>query len=143
MNPKKCKNCGEVFTPTKRIQPDCSPKCESERKALTKKKTRAKPRPAKKKNVSAKLRKSARGRDCTFRLDGCQNETETTVLCHLPCGQSGVGIKAPDYASAFGCGHCHDIIDKRKSGEFTGFDLMRAHIETMIIWVDEGYIKVD
>ena len=61
MKPKKCKNCGEVFTPTKRIQPDCSPKCEAERKAITKKKTRAKPKKAKKKNVSSKLRKSTFG----------------------------------------------------------------------------------
>lgn len=45
--------------------------------------------------VSKKLRDSARGQDCALRLPGCRHNPEYTVLCHLPVGMRGVGMKSP------------------------------------------------
>lgn len=60
-----------------------------------------------------KLRKSAKGEDCTLQIHPyCNGNPETTVLCHLPSG-SGMGQKSPDWFAVYGCSSCHDIIDGR------------------------------
>ena len=62
-----------------------------------------------------KIRKAARGQECTLRLPGCNWNPETTVLCHdnrLSSGK-GMGLKAPDSAAVFGCSSCHDMLDGR------------------------------
>ena len=148
MKPKKCATCGETFEPRRPMQKDCSPKCERERKAQGKTKkvnrnTAQANRSGKKKNVSQKLRKSAKGRNCTLRLAECNHDIDTTVLAHLPCGQKGIGIKSPDYMAVFACSDCHDVIDARVKGEFDESDLLRALAETWAIWIDEGLIKVE
>jgi len=59
-----------------------------------------------------KLRDSARGENCTFQILGvCRNNTETTVLCHLPSPTGGMGLKSSDECAAFGCYDCHQVID--------------------------------
>ena len=65
---------------------------------------------------STPIRRAARGQDCTLRLDVCNFDPDTTVLCHsnfLADGK-GMGLKAPDTAAAFGCSACHDVLDGRR-----------------------------
>jgi hypothetical protein len=78
--------------------------------------------------------KSARAEDCTLRLPGCVNATETVVLCHLPgYGGSGMGTKPDDTEAVYGCAHCHDIRDGRVPSNITNFGsydawaLIRTH----------------
>ena len=98
----------------------------------------------------SKLRKSARGRECTIRIPGvCNFNPETTVLAHLNNG--GMGQKAPDMHGAFACVKCHDIVDYRDRWKspyrFYGDDyddivsLMfhEAVIRTQEIWLKEGF----
>lgn len=61
-----------------------------------------------------KIRKSAKGEDCTIRLPGvCNFDPETTVLAHAPHHRKGIGNKAPDYWSAYSCSSCHLALDNR------------------------------
>lgn len=93
--------------------------------------------------VSNKLRQSARGRDCTLRLPGiCSSDPETVVLCHLPVGMKGMGMKSPDLFAVFGCNNCHAVIDGRAKGEFDSYDLLRALAETQAYWIDTGLLVV-
>ncbi len=64
---------------------------------------------------SKKLRDSARGESCTLRLPGCQNLTETTVLCHSPYAEHGKakGLKSEDHYACYGCYNCHQVLDKQ------------------------------
>lgn len=93
--------------------------------------------------VSKKLRESARGQDCTLRLAGiCNFNPETTVLCHLPCGHKGAGMKSPDNIACFGCSACHDVIDGRVKGDYSMSDLLRAIAETQLIWISTGLMVI-
>lgn len=95
--------------------------------------------------ISKALRNSARGQRCTLRLSGICCDTpshETTVLCHLPVGMKGIGIKSPDYMAVFGCHTCHNAIDGRSRGEYSEKDLLRAYAETMGIWVKLGLVTI-
>ena len=65
----------------------------------------------------SKIRKSAKGEDCTLRIPGvCNGNNETVVLCHCyPSGGQGKdksfdGI-ADDLNAAYGCHECHAYID--------------------------------
>lgn len=59
-----------------------------------------------------KLRKSAKGKNCTVRIPGyCNHNQETTVLAHR--NGSGVGRKHKDIFGAYVCSSCHDVIDGR------------------------------
>lgn len=61
-----------------------------------------------------KLTNAARGQECTLQIPGvCQGGTETTVACHSPLLEDRQGSKSPDFAIAFGCMACHDVIDRR------------------------------
>ena len=64
---------------------------------------------------TSKIRQSAKNQECTLLLPGCLYTTETTVLCHsnLLSDGRGMGIKAPDTRAAYGCRHCHDLLDGR------------------------------
>jgi hypothetical protein len=93
--------------------------------------------------ISEQLRKSARGQNCTLRLDGCFRGNETVVLCHVPgIGMRGWGMKSPDLFACFGCQSCHDILDGRKLGDCSFQDVLRAMCETQMIWVDLGLITI-
>ena len=57
-----------------------------------------------------KITKSARGEDCTVRIEGiCKNNTETTVYAHLNGG--GVGAKVSDAHGCYACFDCHEWLD--------------------------------
>lgn len=93
---------------------------------------------------SKKYRDAARGQNCTMRLPGCRNETETVVLAHR--NGAGMGIKASDHDAADMCQHCHDVYDGRKKHLgyskailLKGFD--RARLLTIINRIERGTIK--
>ena len=91
----------------------------------------------------SKLRKSARGQNCTLRLEGCNHNPETTVLAHIRMNRfCGFGLKPPDYMGVFACSNCHDIIDGRVKSDDTYKDILRAQNETLKYWVDAGLIEV-
>ena len=91
----------------------------------------------------SKLRKSARGQQCTLRLTGCNYNPETVVLAHIRNNQfCGVAMKPPDYMSCFACSSCHDTIDGRVKSDTVYKDILRAHFETMQHWVEAGLIEV-
>jgi hypothetical protein len=79
------------------------------------------------------LRKQAKGRDCTVRLQGiCNHNPETTVLAHIRmAGLSGMGIKADDLLGAWACSSCHDAIDRRSHTNLDRDYVRLAHLEGM------------
>ena len=93
----------------------------------------------------SKITKSARGEDCALRIPGiCNYDTDTTVFCHAPCADKGMGFKSPDWWGAYGCSKCHDVIDgrtgmtlERKAGTW-----MPAIYETQKKLIAKGLIKV-
>lgn len=93
--------------------------------------------------ISKKIRDSARGEDCTLRLNGCRNNTETVVLCHAKgTGMKGFNMKVPDIFSIYGCMHCHDILDGRKKGEWDYQDVIRAMAETQMKFIEKGLMVI-
>jgi hypothetical protein len=65
--------------------------------------------------VSQKLRDSAHGEYCAFRMPGiCCRDNARTVLCHLRDEQKGMGNKADDWSAAFGCDQCHEALDNHR-----------------------------
>jgi hypothetical protein len=65
--------------------------------------------------MAVNLRKEAKGRECQIRLQGCNRDASTTVLCHIhkPSICGGMSLKANDEIGAWGCSHCHDLVDGR------------------------------
>jgi hypothetical protein len=89
----------------------------------------------------SKLRRNAEGKDCSLRLHGCNYDPATTVLAHLRInGWAGMGQKPDDLLAVFACSHCHDVIDRRASGDWTHGDLLRAMGETLLIQKQDGMI---
>lgn len=77
----------------------------------------------------SKLTESAKGEDCTLRIfPYCNQNPETTVLCHINSPDKGIGIKSPDWFGVFACSACHDIIDRRAYTTIT-----EAEIDKQII----------
>jgi hypothetical protein len=79
------------------------------------------------------LRKEARGRACTVRLEGiCNHNSETVVLAHIRMpGLSGMGIKADDLLGAWACSACHDAIDRRSKTDLDRDYVRLSHLEGM------------
>ncbi|MBG4630668.1 DUF1364 family protein [Pseudomonas aeruginosa] len=93
--------------------------------------------------TSQSLRKSARGQECTLRLPGiCSFDPERTVLCHLPVGMKGVGMKSPDLFAVFADDCCHAVLDGRAPGSIDGRDILRALAETQMKWIEMGLLTV-
>ncbi|MGJ8524072.1 putative nuclease YbcO [Carnimonas sp. R-84981] len=93
--------------------------------------------------ISKALRNSARGKNCTLRLPGCNHNPETTVLAHLPTGMGGMGMKSPDNLAVYACCSCHDRLDSRtKDAEIDWRDITRALAETQQQWIEEGLMKI-
>lgn len=57
------------------------------------------------------LRQYAKGQECMIRLPGCSFDNEQTVLCHLRFPSTGMSTKERDVFGAWGCHHCHMIVD--------------------------------
>jgi hypothetical protein len=96
---------------------------------------------------SPKIRAAARDQDCTLRLPGCRNDTATTVLCHSNRSVDGKGgaQKADDDKGAFGCFHCHDLLDGRArwpglTKEMIEMEFTRAVEETRAILAAKGLL---
>lgn len=64
-----------------------------------------------------RLRKFARGQDCTLRIQGvCNGDSETTVLCH---GRgAGFAVKTADYIGVHGCAACHAWLDSANAEDY-------------------------
>lgn len=95
-----------------------------------------------------KLTRAARGRDCTVRLPGCPNNTETTVLAHYRlAGTCGIGMKPNDLQGAWACDYCHSIADGRLRAPdgLTRDDIRLYHAEGVMRTIDqliaEGAVK--
>ncbi len=95
------------------------------------------------------LRREAKGRDCTVMVPGvCNRNIETTVLAHLNIRsifRLGMGGKVPDWAGAFCCSDCHDLIDLRaKSKVYSADEIKVMHLEGVIrtqkMLIDEGML---
>lgn len=75
------------------------------------------------------LRREAIDRECQIRLPGCQ--TAPCCLCHFRLiGISGMGMKSPDWLGAWGCDHCHKIVDSNKDPEIQ-LDFAKAVFRTL------------
>lgn len=96
--------------------------------------------------VIQKLRDSARGQACMFRIPMCcNNNPATTVFCHAPDESKGMGNKAHDFLGAFGCSECHRALDEHRGllGERTReMYWLAAMRRTLTWWVEHGYIKI-
>lgn len=100
---------------------------------------------------SDKLRKSAKGQDCTLRIASMVHgmtcsPPETCVLTHLPCGGKGKSTKTTDTMAVIGCYTCHQLLDSwdyriTKDPEFA-IRLITAVQETQSYWMEEGLLKV-
>mgnify|MGYP000035208037 FL=1 len=94
------------------------------------------------------IRKSARDEMCTLQIfPHCNNNTETTVLCHLNSSRKGMALKSLDYFAVYGCSDCHNVIDGRVKTNLTKEDLLqcqfRALERTWNILVEKGLITVN
>jgi len=94
---------------------------------------------------SKALRESARDRGCTLRLPGhCNGNPETSVLCHLPFGGTGMGTKVSDDHAVVACSGCHDALDaralKKVSQQEVLESVIRAMAETRAMWRAEGLV---
>ena len=80
----------------------------------------------------SKLRKSARGQMCTLQIfPYCNNNTETTVLAHIPSNYKGVGMKSPDYFGVYACHSCHDVIDGRVKTNLSKEEILRCQLRAL------------
>ena len=90
-----------------------------------------------------KITKSARGEDCTLRFWGCNENSDTVVLCHIGHNR-GMGIKCSDHMAVYACSYCHDVIDGRRTMEGAGLDIeyekLRALEETQGKLIKKGLL---
>lgn len=66
--------------------------------------------------VQQSIRDSARGEECTVRIEGvCNFNPATTVWSHGPFNDAGkgMGIKGLDVIGCYACSACHDVVDGR------------------------------
>ena len=93
------------------------------------------------------LRKYAQGKPCMIRLPGCTGIAEETVLCHYRDSSTGMGQKENDLIGAWGCSHCHDVVDGRRNYEWidpagTGHAFLQAIIRTQQQLIRDGVFKI-
>ena len=96
----------------------------------------------------SKLRKAARGQECTIQLHPyCNGNTETTVLAHAPSEDKGWAIKSADWWGADSCSDCHDIVDGRRKVDIDRNEIYQCHIRgvhrTIKRRIEQGLIKID
>ena len=95
-----------------------------------------------------KFTKSAEGEECTLQLfPYCNQDPETTVLCHLNSDDKGMGIKSPDFFAVYGCSECHNIIDRRRMVEdindkWIAIYSLEALYRTQKRMIEKGLIKI-
>lgn len=95
--------------------------------------------------ISQRLRDSARGQPCMFRIPMCCNgDPSTTVLAHAPSESKGMGNKSHDFLAAFACSACHDAIDNNRKSliglrHYYWLDALKRQ---WVWWVEHGYIVI-
>lgn len=63
----------------------------------------------------------------------CNRDTETTVAAHVRIiGISGMGMKAPDFFTAWACSGCHDVLDGRTPSLLTYAERRTLLLEGMV-----------
>ena len=88
---------------------------------------------------SRKLLDGAKDAPCML----CGIEDRTVVACHANGFGKGMGIKAPDYFTAYCCYACHMQIDQSKlSREEKDAMWLEAFVKTVAYWFDSGLVKV-
>ena len=94
-----------------------------------------------------KLRKAAKGKDCTLQIHPyCNGNPETVVTCHINCEDKGWSLKSPDWWSVYGCSNCHDVIDGRMKTDLSSDEvracIMRGLYRTIKSRIEQGLISV-
>ena len=94
-----------------------------------------------------KITKSARGEQCTVRVeDVCNGNHETTVYAHLNGG--GMGMKVSDIHGCYACSDCHSWLDggytKTPNMQRQKRDLihLEAVVRSQLILIEKNLIKV-
>ena len=89
-----------------------------------------------------KIRKSARGEECTLRMPGvCNRNPETTVLCHIRLPGTGIGRKPEDWQAVYACSSCHNHMDGR-AGSVDWKAVCTAWARTLTAMNDKGLVKL-
>jgi cytochrome c551/c552 len=94
----------------------------------------------------SKYTKSAQGKVCQLRLEGCLPSTETVVAAHLNGG--GMAAKQSDIHIMYACANCHDIYDGRKTvsppylRSWLDDEGRKAVIKTQEIMIKENVLKL-
>lgn len=92
----------------------------------------------------SKLRKSARGQECSVRVPNvCNHDSETVVLSHLNGG--GMGKKHDDIHGAYACSACHAWLDggyaKHFNRDYRDLLHLEGVIRTQALMLEKGLIK--
>jgi hypothetical protein len=98
----------------------------------------------------SKITQSARGKSCTVQSPWCMDQYphESTVAAHAPAGFGrGMALKAPDWAIAYACYRCHDVLDGRSHiNDTTKQERMemwlRGFYKTMCLLIDAGLVVI-
>ena len=94
------------------------------------------------KQKESPLTKNARGQDCTLRLPGCRDGTETVVFVHYRrFSWGGMGCKPNDLLGCFGCDVCHEK-QEHYHEDATDTELLRAMGETLMQQLNDGIIRI-
>jgi len=102
----------------------------------------------KKRIAQTPIRRSARDRMCTLQIfPHCNNDTETTVLCHLNTSRKGMGLKSLDYFGVYGCSDCHNVIDGRVKTDIPKEEIWRCQLRalerTWTLLIEDGLITIN
>lgn len=96
----------------------------------------------------SKITQSAKGEPCSLRIPSvCNRNNETTVFCHAPSVDKGMGIKSPDFWGAYGCFNCHEFMDQSiwKRSDAQGLAAMywnKAIFETLKKLIDKELVVI-
>lgn len=88
---------------------------------------------------SNQIMASAMGQHCALRVSSfypghkCAGR-DTTVACHIQTIGKGTGTKVTDLAVAYGCSHCHAIVDgvDKKRAEYIDTNYPTAFMERLL-----------
>lgn len=96
---------------------------------------------------NSKIRKSARGEDCSLQIfPYCSQNPEETILAHINSESKGIGKKSEDWYGVYSCATCHDIIDKRRFVDLQEVEIqnciMRGLHRTWLQLIEKGLITI-
>ena len=94
------------------------------------------------------IRKSARGELCSLMIfPYCNNNPETTVLCHLGSLRKGMALKSEDYFAVYACSNCHDVIDGRMKTDLSEEEILKCQMRglerTWSKLIEKGLVKIN